>query len=95
MCLVLLGNCAPLYPSVLGAHAVRAVLQFDFSFFDPRRKRINDNYFMLSQGEKKEKEEEKGRKKREEREGKKREREERREEREEKERERRKERIFR
>ncbi len=27
MCLVLLGNCATLHPSVLGAHAVRAVLQ--------------------------------------------------------------------
>jgi len=54
-----------------------------------------DNYFMLSEGEKKEKEEKKGRKRREEREEKKREREERREEREEKERERRKERICR
>ncbi len=53
------------------------------------------NYFMLSEGQKKEKEEEKGRKRREEREEKKREREERRGEREEKERERRKERIYR
>jgi hypothetical protein len=33
MCLVLLGNCAMLHPSVLGAHAVRAVLQFHFLFF--------------------------------------------------------------
>ena len=33
MCSVLLGNCATLHPSVLGAHAVRAVLQFDFVFF--------------------------------------------------------------
>ena len=33
MCLVLLGNCATLHPSVLGAHAVRAVLQFHFLFF--------------------------------------------------------------
>ena len=33
MRLVRLGNCATLHPSVLGAHAVRAVLQFDFVFF--------------------------------------------------------------
>ena len=33
LCLVLLGNCDTLYPSVVGAHAVRTVLQFDFVFF--------------------------------------------------------------
>ena len=33
MCLVLLGNCATLRPSVLGAHAVRAVLQSHFLFW--------------------------------------------------------------
>ena len=32
-CLVLLGNCATLHLSVLDAHAVRAVLPFDFVFF--------------------------------------------------------------
>ena len=33
MCLVILGNCATLHLSVLDAHAVRAVLPFDFVFF--------------------------------------------------------------
>jgi hypothetical protein len=32
MCLVLLSNCATIHPCVLGAHAVRAVLQYDFVF---------------------------------------------------------------
>jgi hypothetical protein len=33
MCLVRLGNSATLHLSVLDAHAVRAVLPFDFVFF--------------------------------------------------------------
>jgi hypothetical protein len=64
------------YPNRVSSFRKRAVRNFPRTSFDKLK---YGNYFMLSEGEKKEKEEEKGRKRREEREEKKREREERRE----------------